>query len=48
MLSEMALSDWKTLCVSEMMCGRIFLSLFAKTFDTNLYRTLQKAMGRNS
>lgn len=25
MLSEMALSDWKTLCVFEMMCGRIFL-----------------------
>ena len=44
----MALSDWKALCVSEIIEGRIFLSLFARTFETSLYKTLHKAIGRNS
>ena len=47
-MSEIALFDWKALCDSEIIYGRIFLSLFATTLDTSLYMTLQRAMGRNS
>lgn len=47
MLSKIAISTWKALYESKIISGKIFLSLFANTFDTNLYKILHKAIGRN-
>ena len=47
MLSKIALSTRKALCESEIISGKIFLSLFVNTFDTNLYKILHIAIGQN-
>ena len=47
-LSEIALSNWKALWDSDMIWGKTFFNMLASTFDTGLYKTLQKAIGWNS
>ena len=48
MLFEINRFEIKALCVGDIIWGSTFFNLFESTFETNLYRTLQRLIGRNS